>query len=280
MANTFAAELIMKASMGTAARVIMNKFAPLRYFARQWSVDPLSPKSTVVVKLAIAGSATLEDTDNFQQGDSVIEAVEVPVVQITQPWEIPTKDLNSGFAVQDLAETNADIFCAAVQKKINAVMTTANFPAVPVTSNPAAFGLDGVATLYGQLKKAGRKYLILDGDYFGYIASKPGFDSKRPFGWDGVADNTEWTGAEANVAGIAFNPNAIAIAGGLPAKSPFGGSTSIVGQSTILIEGMEFQAQHSIWYVNRTRSIWASLDIVFGAKKGDGTAAVLIKRPA
>jgi hypothetical protein len=285
MGNTYSATLITQHLAKTAITVLQNKFAPLSAFTRQVEVDPIKPKATVQVKLITAGSTTQTDGTNFESGDSTITNVQVAVHQITQSFAVSNSDLNSGLRLEDLGRVNAKAFASTIQQAVNAVITTGNFTATPLTSAPAAFGLSDLATLFGQLKKSDEKNLILDGSYFARIVNTPGFYQPtgtasgagwKPFGWDYIGECSEWTGAGAGVQGFACHPQAIAVAMGEPAEE-VNIPGNILSRETLMVEGLQIPVAFYQWFNPATRTMWCSFDLMFGASAADTTAGVIVK---
>jgi hypothetical protein len=92
------------------------------------------------------------------------------------------------------------------------------------------------------------------------------------FGFDVIAENNRWTGAETNTAGFVCGPDAIAIAAGLPVGMIAG---EFIEQRVVTTSN-GLSCLLSVWYSRATRSHMASYDIMFGAAAADTTQAEVL----
>jgi hypothetical protein len=268
---------------------LQNVFAPLSAFTCQFTTDPMKPRATGELKFAStasnsSGSATGKNLTNFEDGDTVMEAVEIPVDQYTRPFNINNSDLQGGLRMENLVDINVAKFADIITSVVMAPLTTANYPATPLLSAASAFDFSDLQTLSGQLKKSRVKNLILDGEYLARIINSPGLFQKagiapgtgwQAFGWDGIYLNSSWSGAAANVVGFACNPQALGIIAGLPLQAPV--SEQVLTRTVMTLPGLELSVVLHNWFSLQQRAGWASLDVMLGASLLDGTAGVLIK---
>jgi len=92
-----------------------------------------------------------------------------------------------------------------------------------------------MASAWGSLKKSSLKYAVLDGEYMARLVNSPvfyqatGTDSGegrwKLFGWDGVHQNTRWSGTHSgagdqNIRGFFCGPTALGVVAGLPLRIP------------------------------------------------------------
>ena len=137
-------------------------------------------------------------------------------------------------------------------------------------------------TLWGQLKKAVNKSVVLDGEYYAQLlpATREQYNVEEGGnwpGWNGVYLNTVWTGATSGTVGIALDPSqAIACSAGVPVVADSAYRAGLQS-SNFTVPGIGLSVQMNSWYSFAARNDWMTLDVVFGAAKNDGTAAVLIK---
>jgi hypothetical protein len=232
------------------------------------------------------GSTTLTNATNFESGDSTVAPISVTMAQYTQPFQVSNSDFNSGLRMQDLVTINIAKFADKVTSVATAIITAANFPTTPVISAAASFGLSDLATLQGQLQKSPIKNLILDGTYLARIANQPGFFQKTgagledpagyaAYGWDGTYLASNWTGAGANIKGLACNPQALVGVTGLPA-TPANIPGGILSMTTQTLPGLGIAIALFQWFNPSTRTFWCSYDIVAGFAVGDSTAGVIV----
>jgi len=284
--NTYSATLVTSFLMDGAVTDLQNSWAPLKAFNLEFSADEFKPKATAVLRHVTAGGTTQTDATNFESGDSQVDPVSVTMHQYSQSFNVSNADLQNGLRMENLVKINTAKFANKVIEVATVPLTTAIFTGTPLISSAASFGFSDLATLQGQLKKSPIKNLILDGTYLASIANSPGFFQKSgtvggatngwsAFGWDLIAQNTDWTGAGANVVGFACNPQAIAGILGLPVTPAIPGG--IFATSTTIIPGLEAQIMVSSWFNPAGRVMWSGMDIMAGFKEVDTTAGFLIK---
>lgn len=283
MANTLSPTLVAASLKKGAVTVLQNKWAALRSFTLQWETDPIKPLAICVIKKALSTSATLVDASNFEQGDTVIDPIIVTPHLYSQPFQISNADLNSGLRLEDLAEINAGTFADKISDIVLAPVTVGNFGPATVISAAAAFGLSDLSTLYAALKKSSVKNLIIDGAYFSRISNQPGFFQPtgtqsgaawKPYGWDYIGEHTRWDGAGPNIVGLACSPKAIGIVAGLPVAEAIPGN--ILQRSSFNLPGLDIEVAQHLWFSAKTRTFWASFDIMLGSELGDATAGKLV----
>jgi len=169
---------------------------------------------------------------------------------------------------------------------LNTNVTAANFTTLtPLINSSAAFGFNDIQTMWGQLKKANRKNIMLDGPYLARITNTPtlfqatpvvpGASWKNIVGWDYVALNTEWSTAGNNIIGFAGAPTSLAVIAGLPAlDTP--GTMGILASSNGTLTGVDLPIAVYSWFNTSTRTYWASFEMMFGATTLDTTAGLVV----
>jgi len=266
---------------------LQNKWAPLMALCRDYSTDPYKPLATATLKNPTAAASTLTDATSFNSGNSTVGALTATMHQYTQPFQISNTDLNSGLRMEDLVTINQAAFADKIISVALAPVTAANFTGTGVISSAAAFGFNELAFLQGQLQKANKKNLILDGAYIARVANTPGFFQQAgtvagnpgawsAFGWDGIYLNSNWTGAGTNVKGIALDPQAIFGIMGLPLTPVSGAGGGIFNVNTVTIPGVNVSVAIYTWWDVNTRTMWTSYDLVAGFGLGDATAGYLV----
>jgi hypothetical protein len=287
--NSYSSTLTTAFLMDGAVTDLQNRWAALAAFSVNFSTDPYKPKATGELKHVTVGSTTGTDLTNFETGtaaDATVVPATVVMHQYTQPFQVSNTDLQSGLRMGDLVTINSALFANKVIEVATAPITRAIFTATPLVSAAAAFGFSDLATLQGQLKKSPIKNLVLDGAYLARISNSPGFFQKvgtmngnpnawAAFGWDYIAGNSDWTGADTGVVGFACHPQAIAGVTGLPAMHP-NIPGNILGQTTMVVPGIQATVAFYTWMNTATRTMWASYDIMAGFKEVDTTAGIIV----
>lgn len=285
-ANTYSSTLITSMLIDGAITNLQNRWAALGAFSMDFTADAFKPKATAVLRQVTAGAATQTNATSFESGDSTVAPVSVTMAQYTQSFQVSNADLQSGLRIENLVTINTANFANKITEVATVPMTSAIFTTPGVVSSAAAFSFSDLATLQALLKKSSIKNLILDGTYIARIANTPGFfqttgviggdtGAWKAFGWDLIAQLTDWTGAGANVQGFACNPQAIAGVTGLPVVPPTipGG---ILEQSSFIVPGLEVPVALYKWFNPSTRTFWTSFDIMAGFAAVDTTAGFLV----
>jgi ATP-dependent protease ClpP protease subunit len=288
--NTFSATLTTNFLILGATSQLSPKFAGVKMFTRDTTVDPYKPLATGVMKFndtAQDGSTTQTNATNFESGDSDLQPVSITVNQYTESFHLRNVDLNSGIRMEDLVTNKLASLGTKISKVIGANITAANFATLaPIVSAPGAFGFSDMAIAWGALKKANRKNIMLDGEYLARIINNPAFLQAVPvvpgagwknvIGWDYVALHTDWSAAGANVRGFAADPQALGMIAGLPLMDAPGIPGGILSMATGVIPGIDLAIAAFTWFNTSTRTYWGSFDLTLGANALDKSAGLVI----
>lgn len=278
MANTIASALLADVVRERVITVLQNRFAPLGAFSQDFSADQMAPLAKIQVKKATAGSTTLTNATNFEQGDSTLTNVEVTVAQYTQPFHLTNAELQSGHKLADLVDINLGAFADSIMAVALAPVTVGNYGAASVVDTAANFDTDDLQTLWGDLAKADRKNIVLQGDYFAKFlpTNRESFvPGDGAFGFDGFYLNTDFTGAGSNITGFACHPQALAVASGVPVTNA-AIQNLMLDQQMITIPGLNLTVAWYMWASTSSREVWSSFDVMFGAKEADTTALKIV----
>ena len=290
-ANSFAAGLFVDYLADAVIVVATAKLAMISGFTRNVGLDNLRPRAQVQVKKFASGDAAVDNATNFEDSatnNSVVDAVAVPVNQITKSFSISQVDLNKGYAISDLAQGSAEIFALAISRKVTAQMTTALFGTPVVIGTAANFDSSDLPAILALAKNYRNKLLLLDGGHLARLmfsgqltasaGTNPFPDSRYGplnngyFGFANILEQNDWTGASTNATGFVCGQDAIAVASGLPVGMIAG---EFLEQRTIeLSNGLSVLL--SVWYSRASRSHMASYDIMFGAAAADTTQAEVL----
>ncbi|MGA3266207.1 MAG: hypothetical protein ABSE16_05220 [Verrucomicrobiota bacterium] len=289
--NTYSGTLVTSFLMDGSVTPLQNKWAFLRAYSIAKDTDPYKPLATGELKYTTGGEPTqiagTAPTTFEPATGSTVGAITIVPQWFNQPMRVSANDLNSGLRLDDLREKNLAMFADAVTVAATAPITAANFSAqTPLIQTFGGFGFSDLATLQGQLQKSPIKNAILNGNYLARILNQPGFFQKtgtdmedaggyQAFGWNGIYEASNWTGAGNNVNGFACNPQAIVRATGLPLNP-----TNIPGgtlNSTMLdLPALGIAVQFNLWFSLSTRTLFASWDLIAGFAAGDTTAGVVV----
>ncbi len=288
-ANTFTSTLVVDYLADALITVAPTRLALVNAFSRNVGLDNLRPLAVVRVKRYTTGTAAQTNPTNWEtNNDSQLAATSVTVDQISKNFTVTQQELNQGFSLADLAAGSADLFAYGISDKLTAIMTAANFGTAITIGTAANFDSSDLPAILAAAKNYRSKNLILDGGHIARIQfsglttaaagtvampdSRYGPLNNGRFGFDVIAENNRWTGAETNAAGFVCGPDAIAIAAGLPVGMVAG---EFIEQRAVTTSN-GLSALLSVWYSRATRSHMASYDIMFGAATGDTTQAEVL----
>jgi hypothetical protein len=282
-ANSFTSTLVVDYLADAIITVAATKLAMVDAFSRNVGLDNLRPKATVRVKKFTTGTAAQVNPTNWEaNNDSTLAATSVTVDQISKNFTVTQEELNQGYALADLAAGSADLFAYGISDKITAVMTVTNYGTAVTIGTAANFDTSDLPAILAAAKNYRSKNLVLDGGHIARLlfssASNTFPDGRLSslangrFGFDVIAENNRWTGAETNTAGFVCGPDAIAIAAGLPVGMVAG---EFIEQRTVTTNN-GLSCLLSVWYSRATRSHMASYDIMFGAAAADTTQAEVL----
>lgn len=276
-ANTYSATLVTDRLADGLITTIGTKLAGLRAFSREFGTDVLKPKATVQVRKVTATSAVQTNPTNFESGDSTTTPSSVAVDQISKSFHVTNDELNKGHQVMQVAEKNAQTFANAISDIWTAIVTTANFSTALQIGAAATFDASDLAPIYAAAKNYGSKNLILDGGHLAYLLPTDKFKfrlgEEGAYNFDLIAEQNRWTGATTNTVGFVCDPNAIAVASGLPASLP---ASEFIELGTVELPNLGLTIQVCHWFSRGGRVHWMSYDVMFGAIAGDTTAGEVL----
>lgn len=289
-ANTYSSTLITNFLLDGCVTKLQNRWAALRSFSRDFSIDRYKPRATGQLKKVTAGGTVQTNATNFESGNSTVTNVQIAVDQYSAAFNVTNDELNSGLRMDNLVDVNV----AALADKIMAVafapLATASFTSnAAIVSDSTSFSFTDMALAWGRLKKSPTRSAILDGEYLARILNNPAFfqaagtesgEGWNRFGWDGVHLNTNWTGTHAGaddqyIRGLFCNPQCLGVIAGLP-LSPPNIPGAIMQESTIQVPGVDINVAAYSWFSTASRTMWMSYDLMFGAALVDESAGVLL----
>ena len=225
-ANTIDSNLLPDWLADALVVVVHNRLAALRGFSRDFGINRMAPLATVQVRKATVGSTAQQDPTNWESGDSTLAAIGVTMHQESVSFHITNAELNSGHRLANLAQINANKLADVISDRWTALVVTGTYGTALTIGAAASFTSAGLSPIYGAAKNFSVKNLILDGGHLGYLLPTDKFQFRLgeagAFGFDLIAEQNRWTGATANTVGFICEPNAIAVASGLPVDLPSG----------------------------------------------------------
>jgi len=277
-ANTYSATLVTDRLADAFITTLGTVLSPLNVFSKNFGTDTMKPRATVQVRKATAGSTTLTNAINFEQGDSTTVPVSISVSQYSQPFNVSNDELNKGHQLIHVAAKNAQTFGNSINDVWTALLLAANYGAATGigTLDPAT----DLPVIYGHAKNFPSKNLVLDGAQIGYLIPQNEFSFKLgqqgAYGFDKIAMCNRFTNAVANCTGFVCDPSAIAVASGLPAELP---ASEFISLNTVTVDWLGLTVLIVHWFAKASRTHWMSYEVMFGAAPGDLTALRLYTNP-
>ena len=240
---------------------IRKALAPLEHLKKDFRVEYASEIKFKNVKTA---GAIVENPSDYQpEGSNDGDLISLSLKELHQPWKITPAEKRNGWKIADLAKTNATAFANALNKRILALITATGAKAIGASDK---FSKRGCINLSGDIE-SDEPRLLLTPDYYRAILPENTTEFRLDggaYGFESIHKVKTSVFAD-NVIGAAFEGGAIAVGSALPEIDPAfkeGISTDIIE-----IEGLAgLSVLFCTWLDLKTRSEWASLGLMFGAK--------------
>jgi hypothetical protein len=278
MANTFSASLVTDVARNTVMTILQAKLAMLNVFSKDFSTDELAPKKVVQVPKATAGATGQTNPSNYESGDSTLTNIAVTPNELSVSFHVTSAQLQQGYKLEQLFEINLRVLANMILDAAVTPVTTTNF-ATPLLVTAANFGTDDLTTLFGYAKEFNSKNLVLDGGHLANFIPTDKFQfvlgEQGAYGFDRIEMNNRWTAAGANVRGFVCDPQALAVASGLPIVADAVAALMLVDE-VLTIPDLGISIRFHMWGSVASRAVWGSFGVMFGAAAGDTTAARLI----
>lgn len=276
MANTFDSDLVLDTISSRAQTILGNRLAPFGAFATDYTTSEMNQGKSVRVPFATAASAVQTNPTNFETGDTTVSEIVVTVNHYSKSFHITSEQLNQGFRLERLIDINVNAFANKLVDVAMVPLTTANFgTARTITVAQASIADANLQAAYALIAKSDTKNLILDATAYSKFLPTT-MESLGTFGrgFNNWYLNTRWDGADTNVYGFAGGPNSLGMAAGIPLV---GAGGDMIAQSVIQVPGVGVPVQLNLWFSRASRTLWGSLDTMFGVGLGDITAGAIFK---
>lgn len=276
MSNTFDADLVVDVISTQTQTILGNMLAPIGSFATDFSDESIPQEKSIRVPFATSASAVQTNPTNFETGDTTLDEIVVTVNHYSKSFHITSKELNQGFRLEKLVQINAQAMADKLVDIAFAPLTVANFgTARAITVAQASIADANLQSAYALIAKSPTKNLILDGTaYSKFLPTNLESLGTLGRGFNSWHLNTRWDGAGTNVYGFAGGPNALGYAARLPDHSA---ASDMISQTAITIPGIGLPVQINVWFSRSSRTLWGSMDTMFGVGLGDVTAGALFK---
>lgn len=279
MGNTIDADLLIDTLSNKAITFLGARLAPLSAFSNDFTTDELVQAKSVQVPKITAGSTTQTNPTTFESGDTTTSNIAVPINHYSNSFHITSAQANQRIRLEMLAEGALKNLSNKISDVWTALVLDADISTTNTTVAQASFAAANAKAMWGQIAACANKTLLLDGVAYAQLApsDKNAFQlgESGAYGFDGIHLQTRWTGATANVYGLAAGREFLACAAGIPLQAP-GVAEKMISQKVIQLPGIGLPIQVNLWVSSSTRQLWCSYDIMFGAAIADGAAAALV----
>ena len=280
MANTIDSALIADSISAQTQTVLGKRLAALNLFASDFSSDVKKPKDTVHVAIASATASTSVNPTSFNSiGGTTLGKASVTLDHIYQPFGLSYSDLQNAHRLERMVQINLDAIADKIWSLATSPVTVANFGAAVVDSAEGAInGTSGdLPQLWSAVHKSMRKGLVVSPVIYSNLipTSTTALNlGDGAYGFEnGVHYATSFSG-ETGLKGFACSPEALVMAAGVPALA----DNDYLVSDSVTLDQIGLSVSYNVYSDKSTRSLIASLEVMFGAAAGltDGTMAMIV----
>jgi hypothetical protein len=280
MPNTFDSALVADSISAQTKTILSKRLAALNLFASDFSSDVKKPKDTVHVAIASATAATSVNPTTFNSiGGTTLGKASVSLDHIYQPFGLSYSDLQSAHRLERLIQVNVDAIADKIWTLATAPVTVANFGAATVESAEASINAASgdLAKLWAGVHKSPRKGLVVSPVIYSNLIPTSTTALNLGDGAYGFENGVHYAtafGGEANLKGFACSPEALVMAAAVPALA----DNDYMVSDSVTLDQIGLTVAYNVYSDKTTRSLIASLEVMFGAAAGltAGTMALII----
>lgn len=280
MPNTIDSALLQDSIAQQTKTVLSKRLAALNLFASDFSSDVKKPKDTVHVPIASATASTSVNPTTFNSiGGTTLGKASVSLDHIYQPFGLSYSDLQSAHRLERLIQINVDAIADKIWNLATAPVTVANFGAATVeTLEGSINGVSGdLPKLWAAVHKSVRKGLVVSPVIYSNLIPTSTTALNLGDGAYGFENGVHYVtsfGGEAGLKGFACSPEALVMAAAVPALA----DNDYLVSDSVTLEQIGLTVAYNVYSDKSTRSLIASLEVMFGAAKGltDGTMALIV----
>jgi hypothetical protein len=280
MANTFDSALVADSIAAQTKTVLSKRLAALNLFASDFSSDVKKPKDTVHVPIASATASTSVNPSTFNSiGGTTLGKTSVSLDHIYQPFGLSYSDLQSAHRLERLIQINLDAMADKIWALATAPVTVANFGAAVVDSAESAINATSgdLPSLWAAVHKSVRKGLVVSPVIYSNLipTSTTALNlGDGAYGYENGVHYATSFGGETGLKGFACSPEALVMAAAVPALA----DNDYMVSDSVALDGIGLSVAYNVYSDKSTRSLIASLEVMFGASAGltDGTMAMIV----
>jgi hypothetical protein len=280
MSNTIDSALLQDSIAQQTKTVLSKRLAALNLFASDFSSDVKKPKDTVHVPIASATASTAVNPTSFNSiGGTTIGKTSVSLDHIYQPFGLSYSDLQSAHRLERLIQINLDAMADKIWALATAPVTVANFGAAVVDSAESAINATSgdLPSLWAAVHKSVRKGLVVSPVIYSNLIPTSTTALNLGDGAYGFENGVHYAtsfGGETGLKGFACSPEALVMAAAVPALA----DNDYMVSDSVTLDSIGLSVSYNVYSDKSTRSLIASLEVMFGAAAGltDGTMAMIV----
>ena len=280
MPNTFDSSLVADSIAQQTKNVLSKRLAALNLFASDFSSDVKKPKDTIHVPIASATASTVVNPSSFNSiGGTTIGKTSVVLDHVYQPFGLSYSDLQSAHRLERLIQVNVDAIADKIWNLATAPVTVANFGAAIVESGESAINAASgdLPKLWAAVHKSPRKGLVVSPVIYSQLIPTSTTSLNLGDGAYGFENGVHYAtafGGQAGLKGFACSPEALVMAAAVPALA----DNDYMVSDSVTLDQIGLTIAYNVYSDKSTRSLIASLEVMFGAATGlvDGTMAMII----
>lgn len=276
--NTIGSGLLNDILIDATISLVWNKLAPLRYACTPFEhPDPEAPRRSVDITKATAASTVLTNAQDLEVGDGTLSEVNVAMDQYSISWQMRNDDLQKGLNLERLAEVNARAFANAIVDVFAANLTVANLGAGITVGAAGSFGTHLLPPLLVTGKNWDAVNLMIDASYLAPLlpTQTTSIRTAAPgaFGFNRIVEQNRWSAAAEHTVGLLADPGAFTMVHALPVTPP---GAVLLTRKTSYLEALDLTIATHTWFSLKTRTFWASYDVLLGFTVADANRAELL----
>lgn len=280
MSNTIDSALLQDSIAQQTKTVLSKRLAALNLFASDFSSDVKKPKDTVHVPIASATASTSVNPTSFNSiGGTTLGKTSVSLDHIYQPFGLSYSDLQSAHRLERLIQINLDAMADKIWTLATTPVTVVNFGAAVVDSAESAINATSgdLPSLWAAVHKSVRKGLVVSPVIYSNLIPTSTTALNLGDGAYGFENGVHYAtsfGGETGLKGFACSPEALVMAAAVPALA----DNDYMVSDSVTLDSIGLSVSYNVYSDKSTRSLIASLEVMFGAAAGltDGTMAMIV----
>ena len=282
MPNSFDASLVNQVLAQKAVTYVQNKLAFLGAFTTDFSDEVRDIRSLTINVPVLSGTSAVQvNPTDFESGDTNAFNAPVTMQHISKSFYLTPNDIASGSRLENLGAINMQAVTNKIESIVFTLITEANYGTPAVSGITAgALSVANLKTLWGATPGDNKICILKDNEYANILPSDTnGFDVTRTnqgYGFDYLGrSGNGFASAGTKIVGFGATRGAIAMAGAIPQYHS--AVADLMDTTVVEVPELGLSIQSNVWGSTKTRQVWGSYDLLFGASAADKSALKLVK---